>query len=191
MQINITDVLSCEQKRMEWTAPVELEAFVSALGTFPIREKSPCRLTVTNLGADRLRVEGAVELTAVIPCDRCLEDVKTRLELTFDRELEVRPAGENGMTGLDCQASGKADSDEDSPDETEFIFGYNLDVDELVYSEMLMNWPMKTLCRESCKGICRRCGANLNHGPCGCDTVELDPRMAAIRDIFKTVNEEV
>ncbi len=36
-----------------------------------------------------------------------------------------------------------------------------------------------------CKGICRKCGKNLNDGPCGCDTVELDPRMAVIAEIFK------
>ena len=47
---------------------------------------------------------------------------------------------------------------------------------------------MKTLCREDCRGICRKCGRNLNEGDCGCDTVELDPRMAVIAEIFKNSN---
>ena len=36
--------------------------------------------------------------------------------------------------------------------------------------------------------ICRKCGTNLNHGACSCDTVELDPRMAVIAEIFKNSN---
>ena len=172
MQINLTDILSREQKTMDFTAPVEMEAFTCALGTFPIKEKEPLKLTVTNLGEDRLRLVGDTTMSVVIPCDRCLEDVETPLCLHIDKEVEIRPADQEGIEELV---------------ETEFIFGYNLDVDDLVYSEILVNWPMKTLCKESCKGICRKCGANLNHGTCDCDTVELDPRMAAIRDIFNTV----
>ena len=74
-------------------------------------------------------------------------------------------------------------------DETDFVIGYNLDVDKLVYSEILVNWPMKTLCREDCKGICRKWGANLNCKTCSCDSFEPDPRMAAIQDIFHQFKE--
>jgi uncharacterized protein len=69
-------------------------------------------------------------------------------------------------------------------DENDYIIGYDLDVDKLIYGEILVNWPMKILCKNDCKGICNRCGANLNLGECGCDRAELDPRMAVIRDIF-------
>ena len=48
---------------------------------------------------------------------------------------------------------------------------------------------MKVLCKDNCKGICSRCGANLNKGDCGCDTWVPDPRMAAIQDIFKQFKE--
>ncbi|MFQ8840665.1 MAG: YceD family protein [Clostridium fessum] len=40
---------------------------------------------------------------------------------------------------------------------------------------------MKVLCREDCKGICNRCGTNLNLRTCTCDTRSLDPRMSVIR----------
>lgn len=172
MQINLTDILSREQKTIDFTVHVEMDEFSSQMGVFPIREKESWKLTVTNLGEDRLRLKGDTCLKVLIPCDRCLTDVETELELHIDKEVEVRPADQDGMEELV---------------EKEFIFGYNLDVDDLVYSEILVNWPMKTLCKESCKGICRKCGTNLNHGTCDCDTEELDPRMAAIRDIFNTV----
>ena len=58
-----------------------------------------------------------------------------------------------------------------------------------VYNEILMRFPMKTLCREDCKGLCLKCGKNLNEGECGCDRASLDPRMSAIRDIFNNFKE--
>jgi uncharacterized protein len=74
-------------------------------------------------------------------------------------------------------------------EETDYLIGFELDVDKLVYAEILVNWPMKVLCKEDCEGICKVCGANLNKGDCGCQRTELDPRMAAIQDIFSKFKE--
>ena len=65
----------------------------------------------------------------------------------------------------------------------------NLDADMLVCNELSLYLPMKILCKDDCKGICSKCGANLNKGDCGCDTWVPDPRMAAIQDIFKQFKE--
>ena len=69
------------------------------------------------------------------------------------------------------------------------ITGTVLDTDSLVYNEILIHWPMKVLCQKNCKGICKHCGTNLNEKACTCDHAELDPRMAAIQDIFKEFKE--
>ena len=74
-------------------------------------------------------------------------------------------------------------------EETDYLIGFELDVDKLVYAEILVNWPMKVLCKEDCKGICKVCGMNLNKGTCDCRRTELDPRMAAIQDIFSKFKE--
>ena len=84
------------------------------------------------------------------------------------------------------------ESDEDrirELDETSYVEHSSLDVDLMVYNEMLIRFPMKTLCKEDCKGLCLKCGQNLNLGECGCDRQSLDPRMAAIRDIFSNFKE--
>ena len=83
-------------------------------------------------------------------------------------------------------------SDEDRVkdlDEQSYLSGYNLDADMLVCNELLLSLPMKVLCDEDCKGICNRCGANLNHETCDCDRSSLDPRMSVIQDIFKQFKE--
>jgi uncharacterized protein len=67
--------------------------------------------------------------------------------------------------------------------------GYQLNVDDLLTNEIVINWPMKVLCKPDCKGICRQCGKDLNTGTCGCDTFVPDPRMAVIKDIFDASKE--
>ena len=74
-------------------------------------------------------------------------------------------------------------------EEMDFMAGTSLDVDQLIFGEILVSWPMKVLCREDCKGICKKCGANMNLAGCQCPKAELDPRMAAIQDIFNQCKE--
>ena len=79
------------------------------------------------------------------------------------------------------------ESDFEDPEKMEempFIEGFSLDTDALINNEIIVNWPMKVLCKPDCKGICRVCGKDLNEGDCGCDTFVPDPRMAVIKDIF-------
>ena len=173
MLINLTDVLSCDEKVVKRTVETELKSFDTGLGCYPLSEEEPLQLTLTNLGKDKLLIEGSVKVKTEIPCDRCLTKVETLIHLTISREVDMKQTAEGRIDDLD---------------ETDFIIGYNLDTEKLVYGELLVNWPMKTLCREDCKGICRKCGKDLNEGPCGCDTVELDPRMAVIAEIFKNSN---
>ena len=88
-------------------------------------------------------------MTVGIPCDRCLEEVRTGI-LEFKRKLDMKLTDEERVNDLD---------------ESSYLTGYDLDVDRLVYLEVLMSWPLKVLCKEDCKGICSRCGKNLNDGP--------------------------
>lgn len=67
--------------------------------------------------------------------------------------------------------------------------GSQLDIENLICNEIMLDWPMKILCREDCKGICSVCGKNRNDGECGCDTFVPDPRMAKIQEIFRRDKE--
>ena len=74
-------------------------------------------------------------------------------------------------------------------DEDYYLEGTSFDTEVLIHNEVLVNLPMKVLCRENCKGICNRCGANLNYETCECDKSTPDPRMSVIQDIFKQFKE--
>ena len=166
MLINLSKLLSGDQERLTEQVMMEMDVFECSLGSFPVTEKSSFPLTIMKVGDDKFLIEGETSVTLEIPCDRCLQPVKVEIPLEISRECDKN-------------------SEEEDTEEENLMVGYNLDAEQLIYCEILVNWPMKTLCTEACKGICKKCGANLNHSSCTCDTVELDPRMAKIRDIFK------
>ena len=80
-------------------------------------------------------------------------------------------------------------SEEETQIEKDYIDGYNLDADKLLFSELLVSMPGKTLCKEDCKGLCLKCGTNLNIKECGCDREVLDPRMSVFKDILNEFKE--
>ena len=154
--------------------PYEPEEFCYAGGTYRFLKKEPVKLTVTNLGGRKVKIELEGEVTLSLPCDRCLREVAENVSFQTEREVDFSQTDEERAADLD---------------ETNFIDGYDLDVDAFVCEEILLGFPMKVLCQEDCKGICKVCGANLNEGECGCDRTELDPRMSVIRDIFNNFKE--
>jgi len=171
--VDISDIVSCENKEVTKEVQIELKSFVSRLGEFPITKAAPIELEIANRENKQLFIRGDVDLTVSIPCSRCLKEVPTDIRFSIDKEIKLENAVIN---------------DEEMED-ADYLIGLHLDIDKLVYGEILVNWPMKVLCKEDCKGICKVCGKDLNKGDCGCQRTELDPRMAAIQDIFNKFKE--
>ena len=60
-----------------------------------------------------------------------------------------------------------------------------VNLDELVYADVVLELPSKNVCSEDCRGLCECCGANLNHGACGCKKPSVDPRLSALQDLLE------
>jgi uncharacterized protein len=105
-----------------------------------------------------------------------LEPVPTKLHIGIEKDLPIDWEREFFP-------------EEEVFEQSAYVEGCQLDVDRLIYGEILVNWPMKVLCREECKGLCKKCGQNLNQGACGCDQFVPDPRMAAFEDMFNNFKE--
>lgn len=170
MFINLSELLSNEGKIKEVIANFGPDEFSTKVGNYQVVEKKPIKFILTTIDKKTILVEAKVELSLLISCDRCLEPVTKDFNVLINKEINMSVANLN---------------EEETLDKVNFMSGNDLDVDKIIHSEILLNLPMKVLCNESCKGICNRCGSNLNHGTCDCDITELDPRMAIIRDIFK------
>lgn len=174
MLINLTELFTREGKARDYEVGIDSSQFRIPNGECRIAEAEPVVLHIENVGDKTLELKGEAKFSLLIPCDRCLEPVECPFRLSIVRTLDLKLTEEERIAALDEQP---------------YVQGYNLDVDQLVRDELLLNLPMKVLCAEDCKGICNRCGANLNHETCGCDRSVPDPRMSVIQDIFKQYKE--
>lgn len=176
MKIDISDVYSLDNKVITRKVHIDMAEFRSRQGAFPIQAGEPFDLTIANEEGKRLRLSGEGDLAVRIPCDRCLQAVEVPFHFEIEKQVSVQDVP--GETEDDSE---EADSYIDEKRE--------LDVDRLIFNEILVNWPAKVLCKPDCKGICPKCGTNLNLTTCGCDQGELDPRMAQFQDVFNKFKE--
>lgn len=71
-------------------------------------------------------------------------------------------------------------------DEEEFIImqDFAIDTEEIVRTALILELPTRYLCDEDCKGLCPKCGKNLNESVCNCDLNERDSRWDVLKDYF-------
>jgi uncharacterized protein len=58
-----------------------------------------------------------------------------------------------------------------------------IDLTQVVDEQVALALPMKILCNEECKGLCPRCGIDLNRGECKCRVETSDDRLLVLKDI--------
>lgn len=174
MLIDLSELLSHVDKTFDLSVDLEMERFTTRINDYPVVDKKPMLFKISGIDGRKVRISAEIELTLVIPCDRCLEDVKNQIKINTSKEVDLSETEEERKKSLD---------------DIDYIDGTTFDAEKFAYGEILVNLPMKVLCSENCKGICNRCGTNLNHGNCGCDTTELDPQMAKALEVFNSFKE--
>ena len=174
MLINLSDVLSEQHKTIDETVKLDMDFIDLRSGKYPILDKEPVHVVVKHIERRQLEINISSKVVVLIPCDRCLEDVRVELNIDSTKHVDLELSDAELPEGFD---------------ESDYIEGYHLDVDKLLFNEILIGWPTKVLCRENCKGICNVCGQNLNKGTCDCEDTGLDPRMSVVRDLFKNFKE--
>ena len=158
----------------EIIAPGVLEFAVDLHQVGPLPVKGQADLLIEHRGANshvediRIRAKYAGEFEVL--CARCVDPVPVPLAGSFD--LIFRPE------------SADADAGERSITEDETEIGYygesGLLLEDVVREQVLLSLPTRTLCKADCKGLCPRCGQNLNVAKCSCDEAAVDPRWNAL-----------
>ena len=124
-------------------------------------------LSKTGVG---VAVRGELRASVDLACSRCLEP----FALTVGESFEVQY--------LPPQELGEEDEAELSGAEMDVVplVEDRIDVASLLRETILLSLPAQPVCREGCRGLCPRCGASLNAGPCGCPPDRPDPRWQAL-----------
>lgn len=134
--------------------------------SYPVSEPVMAQGVVRNT-AGVLLMKGSVTTTIHGICDRCAAEFDRDIDFPIDVVLVTELASEEN--------------------EDEWVFpleGDSADLDDIVRTVFVLNLDSKLLCKDDCKGLCPRCGKNLNDAPCLCQK-ELDPRFAALGQLLE------
>lgn len=128
---------------------------------------------VRRLG-ENVFLEGRVITKLFLDCSRCLELVTLPVDSVFRYTLTPVPedyAEEVELSGEDLEHA--------------YYDGETIDLDPLVYEQVIIQIPMKVLCRGDCLGLCPVCGSNRNMESCPCQDDQVDERLAILKN-FRT-----
>ena len=119
---------------------------------------------------------GRVRTMVRLVCGACLQPFPQSLESAIREEFEAvrAPAPQPGTARAEAALGGDDFVVPIGPDEI-------VDLSEIVRQHLLLALPIAPRCREDCPGLCPRCGADLNTGPCACPQDSVDPRLEVLR----------
>ena len=164
MLLGLSKIIDCPGQSIPFTTSIDLSDLQYG-ESYPVTEPVEASGIVRNT-AGVLVMTGSITTTIHGVCDRCADEFQEDVEFPIDVVL---------VTEL---------SNEDNEDEWVFpLEGDCADLEEIVRTVFVLNFDTKLLCKEDCKGLCHKCGKNLNNGPCNCQK-ELDPRFAALQQLL-------
>ena len=163
MTLDLRRVFATDNSRLDIDGSLDMSD-VDFYSGFPLKKPVTYHGFVSNTSSV-VTLKLDIQFEFVAPCDRCGVTASVCHGVTIEKLLAA---------SLERQES----------DTIIVVPDMRLEVDELVYSEVILNLPRKHLCKEDCKGLCMKCGKNLNEGDCGCDLSQPDPRFEKLRELL-------
>jgi uncharacterized protein len=139
---------------------------VSLKGDISLRCEATRHIAQTDLA-------GTIAFAAEIDCTRCLKPVPQSFLFNFD-VVYVTP--EDFASEREKEVMGEDLS-------TDILPENRIDLGDVVREQILLNLPEQTYCMDECKGLCPKCGADLNLISCNCEEEEIDPRWSALKNL--------
>jgi len=123
-----------------------------------------------------LKVGGRVKTGIRFKCSRCIKEFQRPFSVDFDLIYLPQPKWSSKEAEIEL-------SYEDM--EVAYYDGINFDVDLMVLEQIELAMPMKFICQENCRGLCYKCGADLNDGSCLCNKEEMDSRLSVLLEFSR------
>ncbi len=131
-------------------------------------------LSISKIGSEVL-VNGTLEGEVELLCSRCLTAYTMRvgqqINVVYEPSIVINKEEHYNLKRDEL--------------DTGFYKNDTLDTEEVLVEQLLLSLPMKPLCSAECKGICPRCGTDLNVQSCNCDVPEIDSRLKVLEQLLK------
>lgn len=137
--------------------------------SFDLKEPIKFKLSLTNTG-DAFLLTGTATAQATTSCSRCLKQIDTTLEATIDSYYLINPP----------------ETQDEEINEFEILpEDHNIPLGDIIKDTMIVDAPPKPLCDDECKGLCPKCGANLNETTCECKDAPDESNPFSVLKDFK------
>ena len=137
---------------------------------FSIRQVDvSCRVAMVR---EKIFIEGSLEALLDQPCCRCLEMSRVSVRTAF--RYVLIPEGSQGAQVVQAEFGAYHED--------------QIDLNPLIFEQIVLQIPMKVLCADTCKGLCPRCGVNLNVTECDCRVESADERFSILKN-WKNVKQ--
>lgn len=165
MRVNVSDIVKTEGAGIDIHFSDDLPELREYDTSVEFKPSFEFTGRIVNLGG-LLRLSGELHFEFSANCLRCLKRVETVTDIEVDESF------------VEASRAEEADA---------YAFEGNVvDIDKPLADNIILALPMKIICSEDCKGLCKTCGTNLNIKNCDCDEREIvDPRMEILKDYFK------
>ena len=165
MMLGLSTLIETPGASVPFSTSVDLSDLCYGI-SYPVSEPVLADGIVRNT-AGVLVMTGSIRTTIHGICDRCAQEYEEDISFPLDVVLVTELANEEN--------------------EDEWVFpleGDSADLDDIIRTVFVLNMDSKLLCKPDCKGLCCRCGKNLNRESCTCQK-ELDPRFAALKQLLE------
>ena len=145
-------------------------------GTIAFTRSVHVQLRAT-LSGETVVVDGGARATIRIPCSRCLES----FVLTIENDFSLTAVPDTSATNV----PGAEDEVELAAADMNVIAysGDSIDLGDEIAQQIIMALPFKPLCSETCMGLCKRCGVDLNKAPCQCHPAEQETPFSVLKTL--------
>jgi len=120
-------------------------------------------------------VDGRLNGGLKVRCDRCLEPFHRELKSEF-RFFLAYPVTDEDETEVELLEDDMS---------IEFVTGDELNLYDIVREQIYLSFPITSLCREDCLGLCPVCGANMNIEKCKCQLIKGHPGFSKLNKLYQ------
>ena len=126
---------------------------------------------------DMVEIDADIETSVRLPCSRCLQPFEIPLKSRF--ALTYRHRATDGIADTEPQEV------ELSAEDMGIVYfqGEKINLKDAIQEQVVMEFPLRPLCKLDCKGLCPKCGADLNEDPCDCEQRPTSDKFAALKNL--------
>jgi uncharacterized protein len=168
MNIDVSELKGKKYSKKDLDIVIEKESFFDGTETVDFLQNIKFDGSIRLIN-EVFNLSGIATTKLLLTCSRCLNKFPFDIKMDINEELSTNAINEDS--------------------EIISIKNDNIDIYEIIENNLVIHMPVKRLCNEECKGLCQQCGTNLNCGECSCDSINVDPRLAKLKDLFSKHKE--